>query len=450
MIDNIVSVSLTQTTRTVSQTGFSTILILDHNLNSAARLVEFSKDSLTDLAAALTGGILAPSYIAATSIFSQNPSISSVSIGYRNGQKVYTDSAGTYTAGSIVATVNGTDYTQVYDSDKATTLTALAAQIQGDANVSTAVYAAGSNTITITPVSTSVLAIEIDISAITGTMTGLLSSVATEAVADSLNAIRLYNDDWYGLVAVTRDEAEVTAIAVWTEANGKLFATSSADTDIIDVSDASDTTSLPAVFKAAGYARSFCYYYEAAATEYPEAGYLSALLSRIPGSYTGMFRQITGATRSLLSTTQSANALAKYCLTYETIGGVNITQQGKVASGEFIDVVIFFDWVIARVQEAAFSNFVNNEKVSFDDDGIQSMRNAIEPPLALGVTNKGIRPFSWDETTNVQTGGYYFVTPLRADVSTTDVNNRYLPGLQVYFFLSGAIHSTAIQLNVLP
>ena len=115
--------------------------------------------------------------------------------------------------------------------------------------------------------------------------------------------------------------------------------------------------------------------------------------------------------------------------------------------GEFFDVIVFGDWLVARVQEAAYTAFVRQLKIPYDEDGITSIRNAIEPPLAEGITYKGIRPFSYDSN-DVQNGGYYFVVPALEDVSQADLGNRVLNGIEAIAFLAGAIHSTAISIKV--
>lgn len=94
------------------------------------------------------------------------------------GVVIITDDAGTWTAGDAVVDVNGTPYTQSFDTDKDTSMTALAAQLQGDSNVLTAVYNSTAHTITITPNLGKQLFVESDLSGITGTMT---FSIATTA-----------------------------------------------------------------------------------------------------------------------------------------------------------------------------------------------------------------------------------------------------------------------------
>jgi hypothetical protein len=86
-------------------------------------------------------------------------------------QCVILDDAGTFTAGDIVTTVNGTPITTTFGTDKDTTMTAHAAAIlAGVADVYACAYSAGSHTITIQTRNTT-LVVSTDVSGITGTMT---------------------------------------------------------------------------------------------------------------------------------------------------------------------------------------------------------------------------------------------------------------------------------------
>lgn len=92
-------------------------------------------------------------------------------------QVVITDDAGTFTAGDIVTTVNGIAVTTSFDTDKDTTMAAHAADILAAiTDMASAVYAAGSHTITLVSNNTD-LVVTVDVSGITGTMT--ISSVVT-------------------------------------------------------------------------------------------------------------------------------------------------------------------------------------------------------------------------------------------------------------------------------
>lgn len=102
---------------------------------------------------------------------------------------VILDDAGTWTAGDVVATVNGTAVTQSFDTDKNTSMTALAAKIQALATVLTAAYVAGSHTITVVAADDVSLTITVDVSGITGTMT--ITSI-TGTCTDTVRGIALH------------------------------------------------------------------------------------------------------------------------------------------------------------------------------------------------------------------------------------------------------------------
>ena len=86
------------------------------------------------------------------------------------GILIFTDDEGTWTAGDVVYSINGTDYTQSFSSDKDTSMEALAVQLAADANVNTAIYNLGAHTITCTPIIGKQLYGEADVSDVTGTM----------------------------------------------------------------------------------------------------------------------------------------------------------------------------------------------------------------------------------------------------------------------------------------
>jgi hypothetical protein len=113
---------------------------------------------------------------------------------------VITDDAGTFTAGSISATVtynvpNGasvaTTYTQAWGTDKATTMAALAAKIAANAGVDTCVYDGSGHTITLVAnADYNLSAVTVDVSGVTGTMT--ISTVA-HTCNDVIEGISLFS-----------------------------------------------------------------------------------------------------------------------------------------------------------------------------------------------------------------------------------------------------------------
>lgn len=441
-LSEIVNVQITRETRAVTAPGFGTALILGGNANFNARLQYF--EELAAIALAIAGGTASPEYKAAADMLAQNPRVTRLAIGHQRGTKTLTDSAGTYTAGSIKVTVNGTLLTQAFTVDKDTTLTALAVQIAAHADVATAIYSSGAHTIVITPDTGKLLAIVSDLASITGTMTMVLTATATEAIADALDAIQTADDDWYGLMLVSRTQADQLDAAEWIEANMKVCCLASSESDIVDLTDAGDTTSLAALLKAAGYARTFGIYSALAATEYPDAALLGKLFPYDPGTYTAKFKTLASITVDTLTATQSTNARDKNFNTYESIGGVSIVREGKVAEGEFIDVIIFVDWLDSNITADVYSHLVNQRKVPYTEGGMAGIKSIIEKRLQIGLNRGGISPFSQDSDKN-QNGGYIVTLPAFEGIPSVDKIARLLQDVEFVAWLAGAIHAVRID-----
>lgn len=446
-LQEIVNVSITQESAAIEQAGFSVALILGTNGNFASRTQEFAAADAT-LAAALNGGVNSPEYKAAVDLKAQVPCPPTFKIGVIGIAKVLTDDAGTYTAGSISLKVNGTTVTEAYDTDKDTTLTNLAATIQALADISTAVYSSVAHTITITPIATSYAGItDIDLTGITGTMAAIAVTTtgsATEAITSALNNIILDDTDWYGLITVSRTQADQELAAAWIEANDRLYFAASYDSDVPGTTDAADTTTLPAVLKAAAYARTGVVYTSNADTEYPDAALFGKLLPLSSGSFTAKFKTLASITGDRLTYAQSSNVRDKYANSYELIGGKNIIAEGTVADGEFIDIIMFIDWLKARITEEVYAVFVKNQKVPYTPAGLVSISSAIEQVLRVGQTNGGISDYSQDED-GIQNGGFIVTLPNYNNISAVDKSNRELNNVQFTAWLAGAIHAVTIN-----
>lgn len=268
--------------------------------------------------------------------------------------------------------------------------------------------------------------------------------IGDTTITDTLNAIKDADNDWYGIVDTEHVKATQLLVAAWAEANKKIYFAGSQEADIVDTTDAADTTSLAAQFKAATYARSSCLYLTAADTLYPDAALFGKLLPKDPGSYTAKFKTLAGITVDALTDTQIKNGTDKFANVYTTIGGVNIIQNGTVAANEWIDNIIFIDWLEARIIESVYGGLVNNDKIPFTDAGIAAIQSLITEPLELGQTRGGISPLAKDSEGN-QIGGFVVTVPKLEDVPTADRIARNLPDVKFTAWLAGAIQSTRIN-----
>lgn len=442
----IVTVTITRETKSVSQVGFGTPLILGSSGNFTTRVATFTEVG-QELADALVGGSNAPEYKAAVDMISQNPRVVSFKIGQINGERILTDDAGTWTAaGSVAVTINGTTVTQAFSTDKNTSMGALATQIAALSAVDTAVYSSGSHTITITPNTGYFLEItDITISGITGTMAAIvLTSNDTEDIVDALDDVVIEDDDWYGLCITSRTQADQEDVAEWTETKKKIFVLASAEPNIKNQTKTADTTSIAAVLRVASYDRSVVIYSAVAATEYPDAALLGKLLPYEPGTYTSKFKTLASITADALTGTQSTNIRDKNANSFELIGVNNIIREGKVSSGEFIDIIIFVDWIESRVVEGVYGVLVNNLKVPFTPSGMASIKGEIEKVLKIGQGRGGISDYSQDSN-KLQNGGYIVTLPQYDLISTADKASRTLTDLKFTAWLTGAIHT--VQIN---
>lgn len=263
----------------------------------------------------------------------------------------------------------------------------------------------------------------------------VLPLVAANPVATDLTNINNANSNWYALIATTRDAPTVKAIAAWVETRIKLFGTASSDLAIINVPAGTDTTSIAAFLNQGGYVRTFVMYHQDANDDYPEAAWFGAVLPLDPGSETWAFKTLNSISASNITTTQQNNALNKKANIYTFVAGVNITQNGTVAQGEYIDVVRGIDWLQARIQESVFSVLVQNPKVPYTDSGIAVIQAQVMQVLQQGVNNNFLTADPAPTCT----------VPRASSVPAIDKTNRILRNVRFQATLAGAIHAVRIS-----
>jgi len=390
------------------------------------------------------------------------------------------------TGNSTLVTVNGTALSPVvFASDHATTMTAIATAIQALSEVATATAGGtGTRTITITAAAGETVIVNSVVTTLGATQpTWTISRTAAARIrfysdpdsilddgfvatnpeyiaanaafsqspgptqvaigakwsgdADypaALAAIREESDDWYGLVIEDRTKSVVLAVAAWVESKMKIFGTASNDTDILGTG----STDVAAELAALNYDRTFCMYHPDAFNTYPEAAWFGERSPDNPGSATWMFKTLSGVAVTTLTTTQSTNALAKACNVYESIGGVSMTRNGTMVSGEYIDVIRFVDWLQVEIETNIFSRLVNLKKISYTDGGVGIIEAELRKALDKGIRRGGLAE-NTDETK--YNGKKYQVTvPKVADISANDKANRLLPDVSFRATLAGAIH----------
>lgn len=251
-------------------------------------------------------------------------------------------------------------------------------------------------------------------------------------IAASLTAIQNEDNSWYGLVADQAMVADFDDIAAWVESAKKLAIFWITDADAYD---ATKITDLASVLKTAAYDRSAVIWHAtpASGADYPDAAWMGEGFPYDPGTSTWAYKTLKGVTPDNIAGKETP-LQNKNCNYYSEVGGVNITQEGKVASGEWIDIIIGTDWIEARLREEVFSAFVNNRKVPYDDTGIAMIEG-----LVKGVLQRAAKAGILQEDSIVVT------VPKYADIPQADKLARKLPDVKFTALYQGAIHRTTIN-----
>jgi hypothetical protein len=121
-----------------------------------------------------------------------------------------------------------------------------------------------------------------------------------------------------------------------------------------------------------------------------------------------------------------------------------LTQNGKVAAGEWIDVIRFRDWLEEEIKVNVVTAMINRNKVPYTDAGIAIIEAAIRQALARGQATGGIAPTEYDENGN-ENLGYTVTVPLAATISPNQKASRILEDVQFTARLAGAIHVVEID-----
>ena len=431
-IEQIIDVQVSRESTAVTQAGFGVMMFLGLHKRFNERAAEYS-----NLAAMVTAGfeVTDKEYLAASVYFGQPISPTKIVIGRQAASDLqvitYLSAAG---AGEVYTlTVDGEVFT--YTSTGVETAIVVAAGMEALVNASGTLAvthddAAADGTATLTA--------DVALAPYTLKMSSNITDAltTTETLTDALGLVDAAAD-FYGISAYTHLEADIIEISVYANAGKFIYGYSTANT----VDKTTALTAIGGQLETLAYDRSFGTWDEEAgvgnsdATEYPEAAWMGDRFPSAPGSSTWMFKTLSGISVDNLTSIESTNLRNKSINTYETIGGVNITREGKVASGEYIDVIRGVDWLESRMEERIYSRFVNLPKIPYTNAGIAIIEAEVRAQLQEAVT-AGVIDGEQAITVTV---------PKISEISVTDRANRILPAITFEAKLAGAIHKATVR-----
>ncbi len=445
-LSDIVQVTITSNSRGISRVGFGTPLVVGVTTNipgltKVYTLGTAAIDLVTD-----GFGTRDPIYLAVTALARNTPKPRNVIVG-----KLLTDFDQTFdlTVKTIVAlggelfeftitspdgTITTITYTATVADTETIIATALNSQITAIADL-TSTPTAGVMAVAADNSSEMFFVDGLDVTIMDFEDTTVDSSLVAELAAVTAN-----NPDWYGLIlADPNSNARVTVLANSIETQEKIFGYTTHDTAVGDpgsVADVMFDLNALTLFRTYGI-------YSGDQGAYAAATWMGNRFPSDPGSSTWAFKPLSGVTVDNLETAFSTAILDKSGNTFETVAGLTVTQNGTMASGEFIDVIRGRDWLTQRMRERVFGLLANAEKVPYTNGGIAQVTAEVEAQLSEGVNATYLSP---DPLTGVAgTPAFTVTAPLASEVSSADKIARLLPDVAFTATLAGAIH--AVQIN---
>jgi len=433
-LNDIVAVTISLETSAPTRVGFGVPLIMARCKTAwqgGARVAEY-----TSAASMVTAGFPASSNPVkmATACFAQNPKPARILVGdiVEGATKVVDLTPLQVLADTDYSViVNGTTLT--YTSDGTPTLAEICTGIETAIDTEGSLNADGSSGTKVVVTCSDETApdtlrpVDIDlIEYIDKTPEG------TETVAEAVAAVSLINDDWYCLLNEHNSGTIVTTLSPAVEALYKIFICRSQNSDILGPLS---TTDIAYALQAGAAYRTAVFYHSAADEYFNDCAWAGRCLPYDPGSITWKFKTLATIPYDTFTETQETTLKTKSCNHYVLIQGLNMTQEGVMAGGEFIDVVRGIDFIRSRLQEYVFTLLKNAPKVPYTDGGVGQVENEVRAVLQLAENQTILSP---DPKFTV-------TVPKVADVSTNDKANRLLPDITFTGTLAGAIHATQIS-----
>lgn len=248
---------------------------------------------------------------------------------------------------------------------------------------------------------------------------------ATDALADA----KLVDKGWRHLIVVNDGEtaSTVQAISALVEAmEHKMYFAG------LDVDD--DTT-----ITVTGLRRTVLFYCDATEdVPVPVAALVGETAGYAAGSITYKNTILTGIAAQDLTDAQIEAIHQKGGITFVAKAGDNVTSEGKVAGGEYIDVIDSEDYIIQQLTYRTQKVLNQAAKVSYDNNGI-GLLESVAKDVLQGAYNNGMIATNEDGSP-----AYWVDYALRENTKETDRANRKYIGGNFGFALAGAIHTVEV------
>lgn len=243
---------------------------------------------------------------------------------------------------------------------------------------------------------------------------------AVGKMEEALKKVLELNSDWFYLVTTDNTEETIKAVSPICQVNNKVYA--------VTVNDYAIAKKL----FAEKFDNTFVYYHNDVDSYVAEG--MAVIMSYKIGGKTAKFKTVQGVKASNVTLTQLMELHKNNMQSYVEKLGVLQTSEGKMLSGEYIDVVLGEYWIRFRMEEALQRLAITEEKIPYTNRGIGMLIGEVEKVLSRAV-DQGI----------VEEGQYAIRYKLREDVPSNEVALRKYNYVEWTAMLQGAIHSGQIS-----
>ena len=263
-------------------------------------------------------------------------------------------------------------------------------------------------------------------------------SMALEPVTDTLNRA-LNTAGWYMVCPAGVPENDFKNIAEWTEAQTKQFAyTFLSETDpVSDIyfrsqgwcgleDDNQDIADVPV------------------SNQYLHVAAAAKCLSHPAGEETWAFKRLAAVLPSQFSGALKKSLVDGHSNYFAQYAGRNITMNGQVRGGEWIDVIRGRDWLQNDMQLRIFNLLIMNPKIPYTNSGIAKVQNEMIASLKSAQSRQIVAENEYDEDGNL-VPGFTTSVPNSMSLTATQKASRVLPDCRFSARLAGAIHVVRVD-----
>ena len=259
--------------------------------------------------------------------------------------------------------------------------------------------------------------------------------------SDLANAldIALNTTGWYVVCTAGIHESLYENIAEWTEAQVKLFS----------YTFLSDTDPVGAIFyRSIGWCGLITDFDLPAdvpqANSYLHVAAAAKCLSHPAGSESWAFKRLASVYPSEIGSTLIKSLVDGYSNYFTQIAGRNITMNGQVRGGEWIDVIRGRDWLQNDMQLRIFNLLLMNPKIPYTNSGIALVQNEMIASLKAATVRGIVAPDELDED-DALVPGFTTSVPNSMSITASQKASRVLADCKFSARLAGAIHAVRVD-----